>query len=73
MIRYVTRRPRPRALLDDTDGSADPYPSNQRSVTVHEPLDEPQPTGLFDRHGNELMREAVRRPVGFVHAYEPDE
>lgn len=71
MTRYVTRRPRPKLLWDDV--LREEETGARSTVTVHEPEDEPQPTGLLDAQGNELMRETVRRPIGFVHAYEADE
>lgn len=71
MIRYVARPRRLRAYWDD---EADIDSAAARSLTVHEPKDEPQETGLVDQHGNDLMRlPAERRPIGFLHAYEDDE
>lgn len=36
------------------------------TITVCETEDEPQPTGLLDRHGNELYRVTPKQKMGFV-------
>lgn len=69
MSRYITRRPRPTARIYYDDG-CDFEESGRLTCDVHEPKDEPIPTGLLDKDGNELMRKPERRPVGFLHAYE---
>lgn len=62
----MTRKPR----LYYDDGQ-DIVRGDRVSLTIVEPTDEPQPTGLLDRHGNPLMRKAkARRPIGFGHVYE---
>lgn len=71
MKRYA---PRPRRLRAYWDDEADLDGEATRSMTVHEPKDEPRETGLLDQHGNELMRlPPDRRPIGFLHVYEDEE
>lgn len=74
MKRYAPRVAAPRAFWDDfcSWSSRD---ARKDGITVHEPRqDEPAETGLFDQHGNPLMRlPDRRRPIGFLHAYEADE
>ena len=52
MIRYVTRRPRPKLLWDDV--LREEETGARSTVTVHEPEDDPQPTGLLDAQGNDV-------------------
>lgn len=70
MSRYITRRPRPKARVWYDDGFDHSDESKGSTLTVHEPDNEPIPTGLLDAQGNELLRKPERRPVGFGHAYE---
>ena len=65
----MTYRIRPRAYIDHDDGCR--YPDFD-GITVHEPEDEAQDTGLLDRHGNKIYRTPERRPIGFGHAYVQD-
>jgi hypothetical protein len=57
---YITRRPRPSKAYDDWYDTGGPD-----SITIHEPEDSPQWTGLYDAHGNELYRVRDRLPMGF--------
>ena len=58
MAKYTTKRPRARWCDKIEMEVTDPAP-----VTVYEPDDEPQPTGLLDARGYELFRE--RNPIGY--------
>lgn len=59
---YIVRKPRkPRA-----DGYDDWYDTEGPSqITVHEPEDEPQPTGLLDMNGNKICRVRDRVAMGY--------
>jgi hypothetical protein len=62
---YTTRRPRP-ARQPRADGYDDWWDTEGPSqITVHEPEDEPQPTGLLDIYGNEICRTKDRIPMGY--------
>jgi len=65
---------RPRLCWDDF-GDWSSSDARKGSIDVHEPKDGgPEETGLYDQHGNELMRlPDERRPIGFLHAYETDD
>jgi hypothetical protein len=69
MRRYVTiaRRPRAGVHWDDVGalGAA-------TEIAVIDREDTPQPTGLYDRHGNELYSVSNREPVGFVRLREAE-
>ena len=72
MRHYIARPSSPRARIYYDDGYY--YDGGSRiSCDVHEPKDEPVPTGLLDKDGNELMRKPVRRPIGFRHVYGEDD
>mgnify|MGYP000930187892 FL=1 len=58
-LRYVTLRSPPRAW--DSDGPMAERPT----MTVHEAVPAPQPTGLLDAHGAPLYRIEERNPIGF--------
>jgi hypothetical protein len=61
MPKYVIRR-------HHADDDFDPYwdAGNDTSIQVHEPDNEPVPTGLVDIHGNSIMRLREKRPIGFI-------
>jgi hypothetical protein len=68
------KRYAPRVIRGYWDDGADFAAGNPRSLTVVEPKVEPAPTGLFDHHGNELMRLPDEpRPIGFLHVYEDED
>ena len=53
------------------DDGEDLVKGERVSITIVEPTEELQETGLLDRHGRPLMRKPrSRRPIGFGHAYE---
>lgn len=59
--RYVSR---PRALFQP---ALEDYPFNSlKTITVCEPEDAPQATGLLDVRGNKIFAVTEREPVGFV-------
>ena len=73
MKRYAIRCRQPSAAGYDDFASWSTSEIRHGGMTVHEPKDEPQETGLLDHLGNELMRlPDERRPIGFLHAYEVD-
>lgn len=60
MSRYTTRlRTQKRSWDDDWDAFS------QETMTVHEQTEEPTPTGLLDKHGNEYFREPEPKRIGF--------
>ena len=63
-VKYVTLSRAQRAWWDDLY-HLDSRLSSVDRVIVHETLDDPQPTGLLDAHGNELFRMPEKRPIGF--------
>jgi hypothetical protein len=53
-------------MLDDF-GDWDTADARKGSIEVREPTQEPEDTGLYDQHGNPLMRlPDARRPIGFL-------
>lgn len=62
---------RPRAEEDWFEDRTSP----NATISVHEPEDNgPEPTGLYDQHGNELYRVAdTVRPVGFLSQWSEDD
>jgi hypothetical protein len=69
MTRYVVR---PRAAGWDTFSDWSRADARRDGIVVHEPRqDGPAETGLYDQHGNPLMRLPDEpRPIGFLHVYE---
>lgn len=61
MTRYVTKR-RARAGLDCDSFE---YWDDAEGITVFEPSDEPEETGLLNAQGDPLYRVPERRPIGF--------
>ena len=57
MKRYICRR----AFEDWEADALDSLPR-----TVHEPDPSPQPTGILDKHGNELFSISELGPIGFI-------
>lgn len=41
-------------------------PKDSLATTVYEPDDSPIPTGILDADGNEIYRQVVRNPIGFI-------
>ena len=70
MPSYIVRPRRPVARIWHDDGDDYFHGQPRQPITVHEPDEEPIETGLLDSSGNELMRKAERRPIGFGHAYD---
>lgn len=72
MPRYVPRIARPRAAGWDDFADWSRTDARKDGITVYEPRrDEPAETGLYDLHGNPLMRLPDKpRPIGFLHVYE---
>lgn len=70
MPRYVPRIA-PRSAWDEFC-SWSTEDARKEGITVHEPRqDGPTETGLYDMHGNPLMRLPDKpRPIGFLHVYE---
>jgi hypothetical protein len=60
-VRYVTRSGRAGFNADTWDY----WSEGDGGVTVFEPSDDPQETGLFDPHGNKLFRVVDRDSIGF--------
>lgn len=58
--KYVTRRPRSTWCEELDMDVPDPAP-----LTVYEPDDGAEPTGILDASGNELWRIEEREPIGF--------
>ena len=63
-VKYITRSPAQRAWWDDLY-HLDPRSSGIDQVLVLETSYDPQPTGLLDVPGNELLRVTEKRPIGF--------
>lgn len=67
MRKYVTiAKTRMASMEDDPDG--EDYLG--RTVYEREPI--PEPTGLLDKHGNELYAIEDARPIGYVWVREED-
>lgn len=66
MIKYVTRRRPARAHVDDSDLFQTHDDSKiPADVTVFEPDDGPEWTGILDWRGNEICRVSERGRMGF--------
>lgn len=63
-VKYVKRSPAQRAWWDELY-HLDPCSPGIDRVQVLETSCDPEPTGLFDEHGNELFRVIEKRPIGF--------
>lgn len=64
MTRYVALKRKARA--DHYSEDLEEYVASPSTITVHEIEDEPEPTGILDRHGNEYHRLEDRTPAGYI-------